>query len=114
MPDAVIIAFPKLRASPAHPPRDYAAAPPQSSPSQPTTLADDHLARAMAGLQAALAEQARAVAEWRFAMAELGIGIAALSHSMAAYDGGLAQLDANVAGLRRQAVSLEAIADRAR
>lgn len=93
LPTAQIIAFP-VRAKPAPP-------------------AEDRLARALASLNAALAEQSEAVAKWRGALAELKTTTGALSQSLQRYNTSLGTLSDGVSALHHKAKSLEQWADRA-
>jgi hypothetical protein len=90
---ATIIPFPVARVSP------------------PSDAGQERLRRALAGLEAAVAEQQRAVAAWRSALTDLGQVVSGLGNSLQRYRGSLDTLGAGVAGLHAQAVQLEQTAD---
>ena len=74
----------------------------------------ERLRRALAGLEAAVADQRKAVAAWRSALADLGTVVSGLGSSLQRYRGNLDTLGDRVAGLHARAVQLAATADTAR
>ena len=73
--------------------------------------ADDRLARALANLNAALAEQRAAVTAWRSVMGELKASTSGLQDSLQRYSANLGTLGESVSTLRDRARSLEHWAD---
>ena len=71
------------------------------------------LGRALAALEAALAEQRMAVATWRESLAELHGSVLGLGGSLGAYHARLGELASGVDGLHHEAQRLEAWADAA-
>jgi hypothetical protein len=109
---ATIIPFP-VRAS-AAPSSAGSPTPAESAstgpaPAEPTPA--DRLARALANLNAALAEQRTALATWRAVMGDLKSSTAGLSDSLHRYNATLGALGDKVTGLNTQARELEEWAD---
>jgi uncharacterized coiled-coil protein SlyX len=77
----------------------------------PHSAPEDRLARAVAGLSQALAEQRAAVTAWRDALGTLKTSTAGLQKSLTRYQGKLQTLSDSVATLRTQAQSLGEWAD---
>jgi hypothetical protein len=73
--------------------------------------AEDRLAKALASLNAALAEQKVALAAWREALGALQASTSGLGQSLQRYQSSLGTLAGNVNALRDKAVSLEQWAD---
>lgn len=84
------------------PARPNVAAPP---------CADERLARALRGLEAALAEQRQAVANWRVALAGLQESVRGVGEGLQRYRGSLDRLQADVSALNGHAVRLAQWAD---
>jgi hypothetical protein len=103
-PSATIIAFP-VPARPA--PRETW----ENLREPPADDAQERLRLALAGLDAALAEQRRAVADWRAALGALHGSVSALGGSLHGYHGALSRLQDQVGGLNSQARRLETWAD---
>ncbi|MFL5286935.1 MAG: hypothetical protein ACJ8AW_39685, partial [Rhodopila sp.] len=103
---ATIIPFPVRPPAPSP-----AGSPPlaESASAEPTPA--DRLARALANLNAALAEQRAAVATWRSVMSDLKKSTAGLGDSLHRYNASLGALGDKVAGLNKQARELEEWAD---
>ena len=80
-------------------------------PAAPPDPGQERLRRALAGLDAALANQREAVAAWRGALAELGTVVSGLGTSLRVYQGSLETLGTRVDTLHTQAVQLEQTAD---
>lgn len=83
-------------------------------PARPCAPADDphqRLARALRGLDAALAQQRQAVAEWRTALASLRTTVQGVGEGLQHYGGALERLQAGIDGLNGQATRLEQWAD---
>jgi hypothetical protein len=78
----------------------------------PSEEAGERLARALAGLQAALAAQQEAVTGWRHALGELQVGMRGLLERTRQYQARLRMLDAGVSGLHAQAQRLKDWTDR--
>jgi ABC-type transporter Mla subunit MlaD len=72
---------------------------------------EDRLARALASLNAALAEQKSAVAAWRDVLGELKTTTAGLDESLQRYRSNLRSLGTSVSALHAKARSLEQWAD---
>jgi len=85
---------------------------PASRPAD-TGAGDDRLRRALAALDAALTAQRAAVADWRQSLAQLGETMQGLGASLHRYRGNLLRVEVQVGGLNKQAVALEAWADKA-
>jgi septal ring factor EnvC (AmiA/AmiB activator) len=103
---ATIIPFPVRKpAAPA------AEVPPPAEPGPAESSPADRLARAMAQLHAALAEQQKAVATWRSVMAELKTSTTGLSASLLRYNASLGTLSDKVSAVHKQAQELEEWAD---
>ncbi|MBN8899157.1 MAG: hypothetical protein J0H35_13385, partial [Rhodospirillales bacterium] len=75
--------------------------------------AQERLARALARLNEALADQSAAIAGWRGAMFNLSNSMHALRRSAQDYQSNLSTLDRKVAGLRAEAERLGRWADAA-
>jgi septal ring factor EnvC (AmiA/AmiB activator) len=71
----------------------------------------ERLAKALAGLDAALAEQRVAVAAWRDSLAALKRSTGGLADSLGRFQAGLETLDADVSALNGRARALERWAD---
>jgi hypothetical protein len=100
----------------AHPPAEAALAtaiiipfPARPKPEPPAP--EERLTRALASLNAALADQKAAVAAWRLVLGELKGTTTGLDDSLRRYHKTLRTLDDNVASLRAKARSLEQWAD---
>jgi hypothetical protein len=107
MPEAAtaeIIPFPARPAAPTT--ADRVASPPIAP-----SAAEVRLARALAGLNQAVAEQRVAMAAWKAAIGDLKTVTRRLGNSLRTYNDSLGQLDTRVSSLRTQAVKLEAWAD---
>ena len=98
---AQIIPFPVRRAT----------ASPAPGPA-PALDGQERLARAMASLNAALAEQRAALAAWCGALAELKTTTEGLAGRLRQYHGSLNALGTRVGSLKEEAVKLEAWADK--
>lgn len=85
--------------------------PTRSRPAQPRP--EDRLARALAGLNAAMEEQRAAVTAWRGALGELQTTTAGLGESLRRYNGSLASLGGDVSALQAKTRALETWADEA-
>ena len=75
---------------------------------------NERLQRAIAALEAAIANQRVAVAAWRSALADLSRVVSGLGDGLQRYRGSLDGLSVRVDSLRAQAVQLEHTADIAR
>ncbi|MGA9866107.1 MAG: hypothetical protein WBQ75_06655 [Acetobacteraceae bacterium] len=71
----------------------------------------ERLARSVAKLQEAAAEQEAAVAAWRFQLGRLGDGVGALGQSLEAYGASLGSARRGVDALTAESRRLEAWAD---
>jgi hypothetical protein len=80
---------------------------------QPVELPHERLARALATLNAALAEQRLAIAAWRGALAELKTTATGLGESLQQYRNSLGTLGDGVAALHTQATVLRDWAEQA-
>lgn len=108
-------AAPALGSSPAR--ASGSAATPGPASASATTAAQraaqERLARALARLNEALADQSAAIAGWRGAMCNLSNSMHALRRSAQDYQSNLSTLDRKVAGLRAEAERLGRWADAA-
>jgi hypothetical protein len=98
-PTAAIIAFPARRPAP------------QGAPQGTPHGNQERLARALAGLDEALARQRSAMAEWRAALAELGASAVAVAAGRSSYHRRLRELQSCLATTHERAVTLERWAD---
>ena len=104
-PSATILTF--RRPAPPMPATAPAAA-------APIELAEDsqvRLARALAALDKALAEQRAAVGDWRDSLGTLRGSVGGLAESLGGYQARLGELAEQVDGVNRQARALETWAD---
>ncbi len=77
----------------------------------PAPAGQERLVRALASLNAALADQRAAMAAWQGALAELKQTTQSLTGGLQRYHSSLGALGTKVASLREEAVRLEAWAD---
>jgi hypothetical protein len=85
--------------------------PPADQPAAPAPDAQERLTRALATLDAALAEQRAAMAGWRASLDDLRKATTGLGLSMQRYHRTLGKLGSDVTELHAQAVRLERWAD---
>ncbi len=86
---------------------------PARSPAPPVLLPQERLARALASLNTALAEQSAAVAAWHRTLTDLKASAVGLGGSLELYRDSLASLGQGVSDLQTQAHALRNWADRA-